>query len=154
VGYDIIGDIHGYADKLEGLLSKLGYQNVAGSWRHPDRQAIFVGDFVDLGPAQLRSFDTMRRMVDAGAALAVMGNHELNAIAWHTPDPDHPGEYLRPHFSARWGEKNRKQHAAFLAEVENKPELHAEVIDCSSPSLSGWICRNYGWCMLVGTHHS
>jgi hypothetical protein len=67
-------------------------------------------------------------MVDAGAALAVMGNHELNAIAWHTPDPRNSGEYLRPHHSAKWGEKNRKQHAAFLAEVEDKPALHAEII--------------------------
>jgi len=67
--YDIIGDIHGYADKLEALLSKLGYRGTGGVWRHPDRQAIFVGDFVDLGPAQLRSVDTVRRMVDSGAAL-------------------------------------------------------------------------------------
>lgn len=58
-----------------------------------------------------------------------MGNHELNAIAWHTPDPDHPGEFLRPHLSAKWGDKNGKQHAAFLAEVEDKPALHAEIID-------------------------
>jgi hypothetical protein len=45
---------------------------------------------------RLRSVDTVRRMVDAGAALAVMGNHELNAIAWHTPDSRHPGEYYLP----------------------------------------------------------
>jgi Calcineurin-like phosphoesterase len=129
MGYDIIGDIHGQADKLEALLRKLGYRNTAGAWRHPERQAIFVGDFVDLGPAQMRSVDTVRGMVEAGAALAVMGNHELNAIAWHTPDPRNAGEYLRPHFSAKWGEKNRKQHAAFLAEVEDKPALHAKIID-------------------------
>jgi hypothetical protein len=30
----------------------------------------------------------VRAMIDAGAARAVMGNHELNAIAWATPDPD------------------------------------------------------------------
>ena len=129
MGYDIIGDIHGQADKLEDLLDQLGYRNTAGTWRHDDRQAIFVGDFVDLGPAQLRSVHTVRRMVDAGAALAVMGNHELNAIAWHTPDSDHPGEYLRPHFSAKWGDKNRRQHAAFLAEVDDRPALHTEIID-------------------------
>jgi calcineurin-like phosphoesterase family protein len=128
VGFDIIGDIHGQSEKLDSLLRKLGYRKTAGAWRHSDRQAIFVGDFVDRGPAQLRSIDTVRRMVDAGA-LAVMGNHELNAIAWHTPDPRQRGEYLRSHDSAEWGAKNRKQHAAFLAEVEGKPALHAEVID-------------------------
>jgi len=70
-----------------------------------------------------------RRMIDAGTALAVMGNHELNAIAWHTPDPDDPTDFLRPHFHPDWGPKNRTQHAAFLAEVEDRPALHAEIID-------------------------
>lgn len=128
MAYDIIGDIHGYAGKLEALLRKLGYHDTAGAWRHPERQAIFVGDFIDRGPEQLRSVDIVRRMVDAGAASAVMGNHELNAVAWHTPDPRHPDRYLRPH-EGKWGAKNREQHAAFLAEVEHRPALHSEIID-------------------------
>ncbi len=70
-----------------------------------------------------------RRMVDAGTALAVMGNHELNAIAWHTPDIEDSTDFLRTHFHPDWGPKNRAQHAAFLAEVEDKPALHAEIID-------------------------
>ena len=129
MGYDVIGDIHGQADKLEALLGKLGYQETGGAWRHPERQAIFVGDFVDRGPAQVRAVNTVRRMVDAGSARAVMGNHELNAIAWHTPHPEQPGEYLRPRSHPSWGERNRQQHAAFLAEVEHLPSLHAEIID-------------------------
>ena len=129
MGYDIIGDIPGQADKLEDLLRLLGYSDRSGAWRHEERSAIFVGDFIDRGPAQVRSVNTVRAMVDAGAAQAVIGNHELNAIAWHTPDPRRPGEYLRSHDSAKWGEKNRKQHAAFLAEVEDKPALHREIID-------------------------
>ena len=127
--YDIIGDIHGQADKLEALLRKLGYREAAGVWHHPERQVIFVGDFIDRGPAQLRSVNIARRMVDAGTALAVMGNHELNAIAWHTPNARQPGEYLRPHRSVKWGNKNRQQHERFLAEVEQQPKLHAELID-------------------------
>lgn len=127
--YDIIGDIHGQADKLEALLCKLGYHQRGRCWRHASRQAIFVGDFIDRGPAQVRSVEIVRHMVEEEAALAVMGNHELNAIAWHTPDAGNPGEYLRRHFDAEWGEKNRRQHAAFLAEVEDKPALHAEIIE-------------------------
>jgi hypothetical protein len=128
MAYDIIGDIHGYADKLEALLRTLGYRDTAGAWRHAERQAIFVGDFIDRGPAQVRSVQIVRRMVDAGAALAVMGNHELNAIAWHTRvDDTDPVQYLRSHESPE--DKNRKQHAAFLAEVEDKPALHAEITD-------------------------
>jgi hypothetical protein len=129
MGYDIIGDIHGQADKLEALLYKLGYRDAGGSWRHPERQVIFVGDFIDRGPAQIRAIDTARRMVDAGVARAVMGNHELNAIAWHTADSRRPGEYLRTHDGAKWGAKNQQQHEAFLIEVENKPTVHNEIIE-------------------------
>jgi hypothetical protein len=129
VRYDIVGDIHGQAEKLEALLRELGYHNPPGGWRHPERTAIFVGDFVDRGPSQVRTVDIVRKMVESGAAFAVMGNHELNAIAWHTPDPRLPGEFLRPHHSPQWGASNRKQHAAFLAEVEGDPQLHAEIID-------------------------
>jgi len=125
MGYDIIGDIHGHNEKLEALLAKLGYRKAGGAWRHPDRKIVFVGDFIDRGPSQVQTVNTVRRMIDGGAALAVMGNHELNAIAWHTPDPANPPEYLRPHHRA----KNRKQHAAFLAEVEDDSGLHTEIID-------------------------
>ena len=128
MAYDIIGDIHGQADKLHALLAHLGYEDRGGAYRHRDRTAIFVGDFIDRGPRQLDSVMTVRRMVDAGSAQAVMGNHEFNAIAWHTPDREEPGEYLRPHKGEK-GEKNRKQHSAFLAEVEQKPALHQEQID-------------------------
>ena len=128
MNYDIIGDIHGQAHKLHALLSHLGYQNRGGAYRHHDRTAIFVGDFIDRGPQQLDSVMTVRRMVDAGTAQAVMGNHEFNAIAWHTPDPDRPGEYLRPRGGAV-GKKNLAQHAAFLREVEHDPALHKNMID-------------------------
>lgn len=128
MAYDIIGDIHGQADKLHALLAHLGYENRDGAYRHQDRMAIFVGDFIDRGPQQLRSVMTVRRMVDAGSAQAVMGNHEFNSIAWHTEDPAHPGEYLRPR-RGDWGLKNRDQHAAFLKEVDGSPSLHQEAID-------------------------
>jgi len=127
--YDIVGDIHGYGDALVELLTKMGYQKRDGAWTHSDRQAVFVGDFIDLGPKQVETVMTVKRMVESGSALAVLGNHDLNAIAWYLPDPIDPGDYLRPHFSETWGSKNRHQHAAFLAEVESKPELHREIID-------------------------
>ncbi len=128
MAYDIIGDIHGQADKLHALLAHLGYEDRGGAYRHPDRTVIFVGDFIDKGPQQLESVMTARRMVDARTAQAVMGNHEFNAIAWHTPDSDLPGEFLRPR-GGSWGDGNRKQHAAFLDEVEGNPSLHKEVVD-------------------------
>ncbi|WP_244828772.1 metallophosphoesterase [Caballeronia sp. TF1N1] len=126
--YDIIGDIHGQARKLEALLTRLGYIERDGALRHPERTAIFVGDFIDRGPHQLETIDIVRSMVETGSALAVMGNHEFNAIAWYLRDPDQSDEYLRPR-KGEIGEKNRHQHAAFLAEVEHKPRLHAEIIE-------------------------
>lgn len=126
--YDVIGDIHGQADKLEHLLISLGYREKGGVFGQPDHQAVFVGDFVDRGPSQLRSVNIVRRMVECGNALAVMGNHEFNAIAWFTADPEAPGTYLRTR-AGGLGARNRSQHAAFLAEVEHLPGAYAEVIN-------------------------
>jgi hypothetical protein len=39
---DVIGDIHGYADKLRALLNRLGYEQNGGVYSSPDRKAIFV----------------------------------------------------------------------------------------------------------------
>lgn len=128
MNYDIIGDIHGHADALQALLSDLGYREHVGAWRHPERQAIFVGDFIDRGPKQVETVTLVRAMLDAGSAQAVMGNHELNAIAWFLPDPDQAGEYLRPHHSPKYGKKNYEQHRAFLEAVDGTPR-HAEIID-------------------------
>lgn len=109
--YDIIGDIHGHADKLIGLLEKLGYRHQGQYYQPPaNHQAIFVGDFIDRGPAQLQTLQIVFDMIDAGVALAVMGNHEYNAIAYATAHPD--GGYCRPHTA-----RNTHQHQAFLAEA-------------------------------------
>jgi hypothetical protein len=43
--FDVVGDVHGQFDKLVELPVHLGYRNTAGTWRHPDRMAIFVVDF-------------------------------------------------------------------------------------------------------------
>ena len=114
MAFDVIGDVHGQYDKLVALLRHMGYDESAGAWRHPDRTAIFVGDLIDRGPKQLATIQLVRAMVDAGSAQCVMGNHEFNAIAWVTPDPEHPGKYLRDHHKPG----NREQHQAFLDVVE------------------------------------
>lgn len=127
--YDIVGDVHGQADKggsaaCDGLPS-----SCAGAYRHPTRKAIFVGDFIDRGPRQVDTYRLARNMVEADSALAILGNHEFNAIAWHLPDPDgvDSGHFLRPRHG-ELGVKNRHQHSVFLGEVEGTP-LHAEIID-------------------------
>jgi hypothetical protein len=105
--YDIIGDVHGQAGALAALLRQMGYRERGGAWRHSDRQVIFTGDFVDRGPKQVETVTVVRRMMDAGSALAVMGNHDFNAIAWYLPDPARPGDFLRSHSPDRNGKKYR-----------------------------------------------
>lgn len=119
--YDVIGDIHGHAETLIALLEELGYVLENGTHRHPYRQAIFLGDFIDRGPQQRRVLEVVRPMVESRSALSVMGNHEFNAIAFATRDGD---EYLRPH-----NEKNAGQHEAFLREYPLGSQEHAEMIE-------------------------
>lgn len=110
--YDIIGDIHGHADELAELLERLGYDRRRGHYSHPDRKAVFVGDFIDRGPKILEVLQIVRPMIDTGSAHAVMGNHEFNAIAYHTPDPDNDGKFLREH-----NDKNDRQHAETMRQL-------------------------------------
>lgn len=120
--YDIIGDIHGHYDKLEALLLKLDYTPKGQGWLPPDgRKALFLGDLIDRGPGQLQILETVREMVDSGSALCIMGNHELNAIAYATPDQTNPGAFVRKH-----SEKNRQQHAEFLKQVGEGSQAHQE----------------------------
>jgi hypothetical protein len=127
IGYDIIGDVHGHADKLEGLLRKMDYELIDGTWQHPERQVIFVGDLIDRGPRQVDSVMIAKRMVEGGHAYIVMGNHEFNAIAYATPNPNKPGDFLRTH-QGEWAAKNFAQHQKFLEAVVEGSELHREVI--------------------------
>lgn len=120
-GYDIIGDVHGCADDLEALLTRLDYRKDggAGEYRHPDRQVIFVGDLIDRGPGQLRVLEVAKAMVDAGSAKIVMGNHEFNALAYHTEWPEGSGAHLRSR-----NEKHTRQHEAFLEQLTDRQQRY------------------------------
>lgn len=83
--YDIIGDVHGCASALERLLDVLGYRKLGGTWQHPTRMAIFLGDIIDRGPEIRQSLELVYRMVEQSHAHCLMGNHEYYALAWHTP---------------------------------------------------------------------
>ncbi|MFC2155160.1 metallophosphoesterase [Acidobacteriota bacterium] len=113
--FDIIGDIHGHAGKLRELLLKLGYREQRGCFRHPGRQAIFVGDLIDRGSENFATLKIVKPMVDNGQALIVMGNHEFNALCFHTHDDR--GRYIRKH-----SEKNLRQHQQVLDEIAVRGE--------------------------------
>ncbi len=119
-GFDVIGDVHAHAAELRLLLTVMGYAEVNGVWRHPRRLAVFAGDVTNRGPAQAETLAIVRAMVDAGAARAVMGNHEFNVVAYCTPDPDNAGEFLRRHTPA-----NARQHEVFLSQLDEAERREA-----------------------------
>lgn len=110
---DLIGDVHGHADELEELLKKLGYSKNGNFYSHPKRKALFVGDYIDRGPKIRETLEIVKQMVDNGSAIALLGNHEYNALAFHSKDSE--GNYLREH-----SDKNIGQHRATLDQFENR----------------------------------
>lgn len=107
--YDLIGDIHGQADKLINLLQKLGYQQQTGVYQQAQHQVIFVGDLIDRGGQEKQVLTIVQAMIKAGHAQAVMGNHEFNAICYHTRDKQ--GKFLRSQNT-----NHTQQHQHFLNE--------------------------------------
>lgn len=116
-GFDVIGDIHGHASALENLLKKMGYAKRDGVWRHPERLAVFVGDYVDRGCENIRTCRIVMDMQATGAARAIMGNHDFNCLAFHTKVLGKSDEYLRPHT-----EKNLGQTEKTRAEFNKHPD--------------------------------
>ena len=123
--YDIIGDIHGRWDKLEPLLAELGYAHDGQCHVHGQgRELIFLGDLIDPRgdyPNGTREvLGCVRDMVAGGQAHCILGNHEYNFVAYHTPDGQ--GGYLRPH-----SDKNKDMHRGTLEAFENHPGEIEEV---------------------------
>ncbi|MEH6628661.1 MAG: metallophosphoesterase [Motiliproteus sp.] len=114
-GYDLIGDVHGCGTTLRQLLEKLGYHHLNGCYRHPSRQAVFIGDIVDRGNHVRQALHVVRDMVEAGSAKIVMGNHEYNAIAYCTAAKLESGKsYLREH-----NERHERQIRETLSQFSN-----------------------------------
>lgn len=75
---DIIGDIHGEYEALCQLLAHLGYDEEG---KHPERRTlVFVGDYCDRGPDSPAVLALVARLVRAGRACGVLGNHEMNLL--------------------------------------------------------------------------
>lgn len=124
MSYHIIGDVHGHADKLEGLLLKLGYEQKNGVYQQEGHKTIFVGDLIDRGTQNGKVIKIVRNMIDAGHAYSVMGNHEYNAICYHTFIPGSKTDYLRPHTLSK-----TKQHENFLKEYQLGNDDTNEIIN-------------------------
>ena len=119
---DFIGDIHGHADKLELLLLKLGYRINGGTYSHQDRKVLFVGDYIDRGPQIKKTLEIVKAMVDSENAIALMGNHEYNALCFHFQETE--GGHLRKHLI-----KNIIQHYETLKQFQNKQREYEAYLD-------------------------
>jgi protein phosphatase len=122
--FDLIGDVHGCGEELHTLLEKLGWQltrDTAGRVTdavHPaGRTAVFVGDLVDRGPDSPAVLRLVMRMVAAGTALCVAGNHEAKLL------------------KHRQGRKVQVRHGL----AETLEQLEREPIDGLDAFLSGLI---------------
>lgn len=122
--FDIIGDIHGQAEKLKHLLVRLGYKQTTQGFAHPEYKVIFVGDLIDRGLYQVETLSLVKEMVDNQNAYTVMGNHEFNAIGWATPDVYHSDVFLRTHQPNHY-----KQHKIFLEQVGEHSQQYNEWIN-------------------------
>lgn len=109
--YDVVGDVHGMIRTLSRLVNRLGYVHDGDSWSHPQkRQLVFVGDLIDRGPDPLGCLEMVEDLVEDGAALMILGNHELNALHYMEDPP------LRKHT-----ENHKRQFAATLSQIEAIP---------------------------------
>ena len=89
--FDVIGDVHGCADELQALLTKLGYR-VEWDDRAGDRtvtvvspqgrKVVFVGDLADRGPNSPDVLRIAMSMTATGTAYAVQGNHDQKLARW------------------------------------------------------------------------
>lgn len=119
---DFIGDIHGHADELEALLTKLGYKKSDGVYAHPERKVLFVGDYIDRGKKIRETLAIVKAMVDNDHAIALMGNHEYNALCFHFKAAE--GGHLREHSI-----KNILQHYETLKQFKHEQEEYETYLD-------------------------
>jgi serine/threonine protein phosphatase 1 len=90
----VIGDVHGCADLLDQLLSRIEAE-IAD---FPQRKisVIFLGDIVDRGPDSARVIERLRTLSIPGASLHfVMGNHEEVMLRVINGDTDLLKSWLR-----------------------------------------------------------
>jgi len=86
----VMGDVHGWLERAQGVLVRAGIVDGAGHWRAGDNTLAFLGDLVDRGPDGIGVIDWIMRLeteADAagGKVVAVLGNHDvliMSAARW------------------------------------------------------------------------
>jgi len=106
-------------------MERLGYHKQGEAFIPPHgHKALFLGDLIDPKPSHpfpggVR--DTLRAvkvMCDRGDALCLMGNHEYNAILYHTKGPN---GWLKHH-----GDRNKRTHQGTLDDFPDHTDPASE----------------------------
>lgn len=157
---DVIGDVHGMYGRLRDLLSTLGYARRDGRWSHDaGHRIVFVGDYVDRGRRPREAVALVRDLCADGMAIALLGNHDSNAIAFcmqeERAELDPQGawregraalegargsvRWLRPHHTpgAKTEFKNVEQHGATLRSFSD-PAAYEDAVRWFA-ALPAWL---------------
>jgi diadenosine tetraphosphatase ApaH/serine/threonine PP2A family protein phosphatase len=121
----IVGDLHGYLDKLVRLLRFAGLANAKGEWVGGNAQLWFMGDFTDRGPDGIGVIDfVMRLQQDArakgGYVGALLGNHDVGLLSARL-FPHAPSGGPRGTFYGDWA-----QNGGLDADLQRLESRHIE----------------------------
>lgn len=82
--YDIIGDIHGQADKLKGLLVQLGYVDNGEYFVPPcNHKAVFIGDLIDRASKKFKPLKSCLPCSITGQRMPSWAT--MSTMPWHLP---------------------------------------------------------------------
>lgn len=113
---DLIGDVHGELDALRALLARLGCDTTRCTVERP---IVFVGDLIDRGPDSVAVVMLVQRLVEAGVAQVVLGNHELNLLVG---DQKEGNGWFLPHQRRPDAWHDGKDHIAFACRQASAEE--------------------------------
>jgi bis(5'-nucleosyl)-tetraphosphatase (symmetrical) len=123
-----VGDVQGCAGELEQLLAR------ARAAFGEEFELWMVGDLVNRGPFSRRVLEIVRKLVEAGRARLVLGNHELSMIATYLGiRPARPtdtfAEILRTADAVHWVEWIRRRPLVETGHLHGRPfvVVHAAV---------------------------
>jgi len=134
-----IGDIYGCHTALTTLLKSLELR--------PDDKLIFLGDYIDRGPASRQVIETLLELKKSHSPVFLRGNHEvmmleshkdsLKANLWRSYGGLEALESYSAGFQKRWKSAIPKEHWNFIESTERffETDTHIFVHACLDPDL-------------------
>ncbi|MGM0422276.1 MAG: metallophosphoesterase family protein [Pseudomonadota bacterium] len=121
-----IGDIHGDIRALEALIECLDLQK--------DDQLIFLGDYIDRGPASREVIDFLLKLEQRHDCVFLRGNHEatcLFALTKHDPNDDGYKAIVQRWIDKGGGQAMLESYGALTIEdlVERIPQSHVDFLE-------------------------